>query len=55
MNMAAHIESLRLKHSHLEDLIFEENKRPHPDDILLHELKTKKLKVKEEITRCRKQ
>jgi hypothetical protein len=41
------VEALELKHAHLEALIDEEEHRPHPDDIRLHELKKEKLKVKD--------
>ena len=49
MNKARH-ESLERKHSDLEKQILEESKRPQPDENLLHELKKRKLKLKEEIT-----
>ena len=41
------VESLEAKHAQLEALIDEEEHRPHPDDIRLHELKKEKLRVKD--------
>ena len=46
-----HLEALRSKHESLEREINEENQRPHPDDIRIHELKKKKLHVKETLSR----
>lgn len=43
------VDALELKHAHLEALIDEEEHRPHPDDIRLHELKKEKLRVKDEL------
>jgi hypothetical protein len=43
----AQVEALEQKHAHLEALIDEEEHRPHPDDIRLHELKKEKLRVKD--------
>jgi len=45
-----HIETLRDKHARLEQVIDEENARPHPDEVKLHELKREKLKIKDTIT-----
>ena len=36
------VEALEQKHAQLEALIDEEEHRPHPDDIRLHELKKEK-------------
>lgn len=41
------VEDLESKHAQLEALIDEEEHRPHPDEIRLHELKKEKLKVKD--------
>lgn len=46
-----HLEALRDKHASLEREINEESLRPHPDDIRLHELKKKKLHIKETLNR----
>ena len=42
-------EVLEAKHAQLEALIDEEEHRPHPDDIRLHELKKEKLRIKDEM------
>lgn len=44
-----HIESLKTKHSALEDKIRDQDQRPMPDADVLHRLKTEKLHIKEEI------
>lgn len=44
-----HIEALMAKHADLERAIEEEEHRPLPDDIRLHDLKREKLKIKDEI------
>lgn len=43
-------EALEAKHAQLEALIDEEEHRPHPDDIRLHQLKKEKLMIKDQIT-----
>ena len=40
-------EALEQKHAALEALIDQEEHRPHPDDIRLHELKKEKLRIKD--------
>ena len=45
------IESLKAKHANLETAIEEENSRPCPDFLALHELKRQKLRIKDEIAR----
>jgi hypothetical protein len=42
-------QSLKAKHAALESKIDEEVRRPHPDDTLVHDLKRKKLKIKDEL------
>lgn len=42
-------EALELKHAKLEALIDQEEHRPHPDEIRLHELKKEKLRIKDAI------
>ena len=44
------IHSLENKHASLEAMIDEEEHRPHPDDIKLHQLKKEKLRVKDVLT-----
>ena len=46
---SSHITSLQTKHAGLERQIAEEMARPHPDDVLVTELKRRKLKLKEAI------
>ena len=45
----AHVEELASKHAALEALIGEEEHRPLPDVIRIHELKKEKLRLKDEI------
>ncbi|MGR4001467.1 MAG: DUF465 domain-containing protein [Alphaproteobacteria bacterium] len=49
MTSATRIESLKKKHSQLENEISQEMNRPHPDDLRVSDLKRRKLLVKEEI------
>ena len=42
-------EELTSKHAALSAQIDEEENRPHPDDIKLHELKKEKLRLKDEL------
>jgi hypothetical protein len=43
------VDALAQQHAQLEALIDEEETRPHPDDVRLHELKKEKLRVKDEL------
>lgn len=47
MSLQEHKDTLVSKHAALEKAIEEENNRPHPDEIRLHELKREKLRVKD--------
>lgn len=49
MSLMDRIETLKSRHAALEQAIHDEFTRPHPDDELLHELKKRKLKLKDEI------
>ena len=49
MSMHERKDNLVSKHAALEQAIEEENNRPHPDEIRLHELKREKLRVKDQI------
>ncbi|HJQ59343.1 MAG TPA: DUF465 domain-containing protein [Vineibacter sp.] len=49
MSLSDRIETLKSRHAALEQAIHEESARPHPDDDILHDLKKKKLKLKDEI------
>ena len=46
---SSHEAALQSKHEGLEHQIQEEMNRPLPDETRLHELKKKKLKIKEEL------
>ena len=49
MDSEVQIEILSNEHKALKQLIKEEEHRPHPDDLLLHDLKRKKLALKDQI------
>ncbi len=49
MGQDARHEALRTKHAEIDHLLFEEERRPLPDFNLVHELKRKKLKIKDEL------
>jgi hypothetical protein len=51
MGQDARLVELKAKHTELDTLLVEEERRPHPDDQLVHELKRKKLKIKDEMQR----
>ncbi len=51
MPLQDHVESLRAKHAHLEELIDQEMHRPLPDQARLSRLKKEKLRIKEQIER----
>ena len=53
MGLVSHIQELSDKHHKLDKLIQDELHRPHPDDLLLSDLKKRKLRLKEEIERLR--
>jgi len=46
----SHISALETKHAGLERRIAEERARPSPNDVLIKELKRRKLRIKEELT-----
>lgn len=48
---SAHLSALTAKHSNLDRKIATESQRPLPDQILLADLKKRKLRVKEELSR----
>lgn len=49
MNAEPHLESLKVKHADLEAKIADEERRPHPDDDVIHDLKKQKLRIKDEL------
>ena len=46
---SSHLSALQSKHAGLERRIAEERLRPSPNEVLLKELKRRKLKIKEEL------
>ena len=53
MGLDSHIQELAEKHHKLDSQIQDEQHRPLPDDLMLAELKKRKLRLKEEIERLR--
>ena len=53
MGLDSHIQELADKHHKLDSQIQDEQHRPLPDDLMLAELKKRKLRLKEEIERLR--
>lgn len=50
MSLDDRLDSLKSKHETLEHEIENEERRPYPDDLHLHELKKQKLHLKDEIS-----
>ncbi|HVJ43659.1 MAG TPA: YdcH family protein, partial [Dongiaceae bacterium] len=50
MALTSHMESLKAKHSDLEARIADEERRPHPDEVCISDLKKQKLRIKDELT-----
>lgn len=48
---SSHLSALQTKHAGLEARIAEERARPAPNEMLLKELKRRKLKIKQELSR----
>ena len=51
MGQEVRFDALRAKHAEIENILIEEERRPLPDFQFVHELKRKKLKIKDELTR----
>lgn len=49
MSLVDRVKTLQDKHADLERVIEEENGRPMPDTVVLHDFKRKKLAIKDEI------
>jgi hypothetical protein len=49
-----HLESLKTKHADLESRIADEERRPHPDDDVIHDLKKQKLRIKDELAQIQR-
>lgn len=45
----AQVDTLESRHAALQAQIDAEERRPHPDDVLLHRLKKEKLRIKDEM------
>ena len=55
MSLNAHVERLNAKHAEIESTIAREELRPHPDTLRITQLKRKKLRLKEELSRLETQ
>ena len=53
MNVEAYLASLTSKHTQLKRDIEQLEQRPLPDDVIIHDLKKKKLWLKDEMERVR--
>lgn len=51
MNLDAHLQTLEDRHTDIEGKIAREELRPHPDSLRLRDLKKRKLKLKEELSK----
>lgn len=51
MTATDRIDSLRSRHATLDAKLEDEERRPQPDDVTLHDLKRQKLAIKDEIAR----
>lgn len=55
MSAEDRIEALRERHAELERALDEENRRPLPNDDMIHDLKRQKLRIKDEIVQLERQ
>ena len=53
MTLDVHLSQLVDKHHRIDEAIQEEVHRPHPDDLLIADLKKQKLRIKDEIARLK--
>ena len=51
MSLEDRVKTLQEKHQDLEKILEEEESRPLPDNIVIHDLKRQKLAIKDEIAR----
>ena len=51
MSLEDRVKTLQEKHKDLEKILEEEENRPLPDNIIIHDLKRQKLAIKDEIAR----
>jgi hypothetical protein len=50
MALTSHMDSLKAKHTDLETRIADEERRPHPDENFINDLKKQKLRIKDELS-----
>lgn len=50
MSAENRLESLKRQHEELENAIHKEEKRPHPDEVSLQQMKKEKLHIKDEMS-----
>jgi hypothetical protein len=55
MSLETHVEALTEKHASIDEIIEQEEHRPHPDAMRLMQLKRQKLRLKEELSRFQSQ
>ncbi|PPB80526.1 hypothetical protein LV82_01875 [Albidovulum inexpectatum] len=51
MSLGSHLQELRKKHQHLSEAVEKAQRQPGYDELAIAEMKKKKLRLKEEITR----
>ncbi|ALE17330.1 hypothetical protein AMC99_02044 [Altererythrobacter epoxidivorans] len=52
MASSSHVTALQSKHAGLEARLREEMNRPAPDDVMIQQLKKRKLQIKQEIAQA---
>jgi len=55
MSIDSHLNELMRRHQAIEEAILAEENHPAADDVKIHELKRKKLHIKDEIERLKQQ
>ena len=53
MSLEDRVKTLQGKHQDLEKILEDEENRPMPDNIVIHDLKRQKLAIKDEIVRLK--
>lgn len=51
MSLEDRVQALKDKHANLERLLEDEESRPLPDNVVLHDIKRQKLAIKDELAR----
>lgn len=49
MSAAEHIAALKAKHAELEQMLQDEVNHPHPNDVLIADIKKQKLRIKDQL------